>query len=90
MKTISTIRFKPKPAHFDLVADKLKERADHWATRGTTAKVYLVQDIEDNYEVEFYENKKLVETRQYWKSSREWGETVAEDAAENWCLGYIP
>ena len=44
MKTISTVRFRPKPEHFDLVADKLKERADHWATRGTTAKVYLVQD----------------------------------------------
>ena len=47
MKTISTIRFRPKPEHFDLVADKLKERADHWATRGTTAKVYLVQDDDE-------------------------------------------
>ena len=64
---------------------------EHWGGRPERhAKVYLVQDIEDNYEVEFYENKQLIETRQYWKSSREWGETVAEDAAENWCLGYIP
>ena len=47
MKTISTVRFRPKPEHFDLVADKLKERADHWATRGTTAKVYLVQDDDE-------------------------------------------
>ena len=47
MKTISTVRFRPKPKHFDLVADKLKKRADHWATRGTTAKVYLVQDDDE-------------------------------------------
>ena len=47
MKTISTVRFRPKPEHFDLVADKLKQRADHWASRGTTAKVYLVQDDDE-------------------------------------------
>ena len=38
MKTISTIKFRSKPDYFDLVAFKLKERADHWASRGTTAK----------------------------------------------------
>ncbi len=44
MKTLSTIRMKPKPKHFDLIANKLKDRVDIWATRGTAAKVYLVQD----------------------------------------------
>jgi hypothetical protein len=47
MKTISTVRFRPKPDYFDLVADRLKKRADHWASRGTTAKVYLVQDDDE-------------------------------------------
>ena len=28
MKTISTVRFRPKLEYFDLVADKLKERAE--------------------------------------------------------------
>ena len=44
MKTLSTIRMRPKPEHFDLIADKLRDRVDVWATRGTAAKVYLVQD----------------------------------------------
>ena len=47
MKTISTVRFRPKPEYFDFVADQLKKRADHWASRGTTAKVYLVQDDDE-------------------------------------------
>ena len=44
MKTLSTIRMRPKPEHFDLISDKLRDRVDIWATRGTAAKVYLVQD----------------------------------------------
>ena len=44
MKTLSTIRMRPMPKHFDLIADKLRDRVDVWATRGTAAKVYLVQD----------------------------------------------
>ena len=47
MKTISTVRFRPRPEYFDRVANKLKDRADHWAGRGTTAKVYLVQDDDE-------------------------------------------
>ena len=47
MKTISTVRFRPKPEYFDFIADRLKKRADHWASRGTTAKVYLVQDDDE-------------------------------------------
>lgn len=47
MKTLSTIRMKPKPEHFDLIVDKLRDRVDVWATRGTGAKVYLVQDDDE-------------------------------------------
>ena len=38
---------RPKPEHFDLIADKLRDRVDVWATRGTAAKVYLVQDDDE-------------------------------------------
>ena len=47
MKTLSTIRMRPKPEYFDLIADKLRDRVDVWATRGTAAKVYLVQDDDE-------------------------------------------
>ena len=39
MKTLSTIRMRPKPEYFDLIADKLRDCVDVWATRGTAAKV---------------------------------------------------
>ena len=51
-----------------------------------TAKVYVVTDIEDNHEVHLLENDELIEMRIYYKSSRSWGETVATDTAEKWCL----
>jgi len=54
-----------------------------------TAKVYVVTDIEDNHEVHLLENDELIEMRIYYKSSRSWGETVATDTAEKWCLGLI-
>ena len=47
MKTLSTIRMKPKPKHFDLIANKLRDRVDIWATRVTASKVYLVQDEDE-------------------------------------------
>ena len=63
---------------------------EHWGGRPERhAKVYLVQDIEDNYEVHLLENDELVEMRIYYKSSRAWGETTAIDTAEKWCLGLI-
>ena len=36
------------PEHFDFVADKLKKRADHWVSRETIAKFYLVQDDDES------------------------------------------
>ena len=38
---------KPKPQYFDLIANKLRDWVDIWATRGTAAKVYLVQDDDE-------------------------------------------
>ena len=42
MKTLSTIRMRPKPEHFDLIADKLRDRVDVWATRGTAAELLIL------------------------------------------------
>lgn len=47
------------------------------------------------YEVEFWDKGKLIETREMVTHSNDWGRTIhslryAEDAAENFCLGYIP
>ena len=47
MKNLSTIHVRPKPEHFDLMADQLKDRVDAWATSGTAAKLYLVQDDDE-------------------------------------------
>ena len=47
MKTLSTIRMRPKLEHFDLIADKLRDCVDVYASRGTAAKVYLVQDDDE-------------------------------------------
>ena len=47
MKTFTTIRFKPKPQHFDDVVESLAKRVDFWAERTSTEKVYLVQDEDE-------------------------------------------
>mgnify|MGYP000040486313 FL=1 len=47
MKTFTTIRFRPKPQHFDDVVESLTKRVDFWAERTSTEKVYLVQDEDE-------------------------------------------
>ena len=47
MKTFTTIRFRPKPQHFDDVVESLAKRVDFWAERTSTEKVYLVQDEDE-------------------------------------------
>ena len=47
-------------------------------------------DIQDHYEVDFYEGGVLKESRQMITNGVAHSERYAEDAAENWCLGYIP
>ena len=41
------------------------------------------------FEVEFWDKKNLIETRQMLTEGVAHSESYAEDAAENWCLGYI-
>ena len=50
--------------------------------RNRVAKVY---NTESGFEVELYENDKLIETRELYKHS----EGYAEDCAENWVNGLI-
>tara|TARA_R100001369_G_scaffold42429_1_gene68640 strand:+ start:612 stop:824 length:213 start_codon:yes stop_codon:yes gene_type:complete len=63
---------------------------ENWGEVQRTAKVYLVHDTEDHYEVEFYQSEILRETRKMITNGVSHNERYAEDAAENWCLGYIP
>ena len=61
------------------------------------AKVYLVKEViaagtswaSDDYEVDFYKNDKVVETRKMISDGVVHSESYAEDAAENWCLGVM-
>ena len=55
-----------------------------------SAKIYHVEDIMDFFEVDFYEDEQLKESRQMITNGVAHSERYAEDAAENWCLGYIP
>lgn len=56
---------------------------------GREAKVYIVREpskfYREYFEVEFYDNSKLKETR----IIKEHSEMYAEDCAENWVLGVI-
>ena len=70
---------------------------EHWgdSDNNRSSKLYHVEDIMDFFEVDFYENGELKESRQMiTKGEHKYGvahsERYAEDAAENWCLGYIP
>ncbi len=62
---------------------------EHWGDN-RNAKIYHVEDIMDFFEVDFYEDEQLKETRQMITNGVAHSERYAEDAAENWCLGYIP
>ena len=65
---------------------------EHWgdSDNNRSAKIYHVEDIMDFFEVDFYEDEQLKETRQMITNGVAHSERYAEDAAENWCLGYIP
>jgi|SaaInl6LU_22_DNA_1037377.scaffolds.fasta_scaffold272119_1 hypothetical protein len=52
------------------------------------AIIYYNNDME-LFEVEFWDKKNLVETRQMLTEGVAHSEPYAESAAENWCLGYI-
>ena len=65
---------------------------EHWgdSDNNRSAKIYHVEDIMDFFEVDFYEDEQLKESRQMITNGVAHSERFAEDAAENWCLGYIP
>ena len=65
---------------------------EHWgdSDNNRSAKIYHVEDIMDFFEVDFYEDEQLKESRQMITNGVAHSERYAEDAAENWCLGYIP
>lgn len=73
-----------------------KEISRHWGDQAYPHREAIIFHnlTEDLFEVEFWERKKLKENRQMVTEHR--GERTihslryAEDAAENWCLGYIP
>ena len=66
---------------------------EHWG-ENRNAKIFYKEEFRDGvpsvYEVDFYEDKQLRETRQMVTDGIPHSERYAEDAAENWCLGYIP
>ena len=65
---------------------------EHWgdSDNNRSAKIYHEEDIMDFFEVDFYEDEQLKESRQMITNGVAHSERYAEDAAENWCLGYIP
>ena len=74
-----------------------EEIARHWgndlAYPNREAVIYYNRDKE-LYEVDYLLDGKVIETREMVTESEEWGRTVhsqryAEDAAENYCLGYM-
>ena len=64
---------------------------DEYANR----KAYIYHSMKNHwFEVDYYDNGKRIETRKMVTESEEFGDTVhsqryAEDAAENYCLGYM-
>tara|TARA_Y100001937_G_scaffold123044_1_gene185276 strand:- start:287 stop:496 length:210 start_codon:yes stop_codon:yes gene_type:complete len=55
--------------------------------RNREAHIYRLEYF---YEVEFWEDNELKETRKMVSDGVVHSVHYAEDAAENWCLGYIP
>ena len=72
------------------------EHGKQWGTgeyKNREAVIYY-HHIHKWFEVDYYDGGKLLETRKMVTESEEWGTTVhsmryAEDAAENYCLGYM-
>lgn len=69
-----------------------KQLSKHWGSESyphREAVIYLNYK-EDIFEVEFWEKGKLIENRKMVSDGVAHSESYADDAAENWCLGYIP
>jgi len=72
------------------------EHGKQWGTgeyKNREAVIYY-HHIHKWFEVDYYDDGKLLETRKMVTDNPDWGRTVhslryAEDAAENYCLGYM-
>lgn len=67
-----------------------KEISRFWGDQAYPNREAIIYLQEEHYEVEFWDKKKLVENRKMITNGVAHSEHYAEDAAENWCLGYIP
>lgn len=69
-----------------------KEIGKHWGTDLCPDREAIIFfNVDEAYwEVEFWDNNKLIENRPMVTDGVVHSERYAEDAAENWCLGYIP
>ena len=75
-----------------------KEISRYWGDERVPEREAVVYHNSEKklYEVDFLSNEKLIKTREMvTKYNDKKGMTVhsmryAEDAAENWCLGYMP
>lgn len=69
----------------------LKKIAEHWGS--DTYSDRWAEIFEDSkrgcFVVKYYANKKLIETRDMITDGRAHSMSYAEDAAENYCLGYM-
>jgi len=73
-----------------------RELSTHWGVDQYKDRkaVIFVNTKEELFEVDYYENDKLVETREmvtYYEDGQSTVHSIhyADSAAENWCLGYM-
>ena len=62
----------------------------HWGQEAYVKREAYIYRLEYFYEVEFWDDGELKETRKMVTGTTVHSVHYAEDAAENWCLGYIP
>lgn len=74
----------------------LKELSKHYGSDAYPDRYAIVyyNTKKELYEVHFFESKQLIEMKdmvsKYDSGSIKHNETYADNAAENWCLGYVP
>tara|TARA_B100000900_G_scaffold411674_1_gene431847 strand:- start:69 stop:281 length:213 start_codon:yes stop_codon:yes gene_type:complete len=62
----------------------------HWGQEEYIKREAHIYRLEYWWEVEFWDGGELKETRKMVTGTTVHSLRYAEDAAENWCLGYIP
>lgn len=69
-----------------------KELSRHWGNEANPKREAVIYHNyrKDIFEVEFWNEGKLIENRAMVTDGVAHSESYADDAAENWCLGYIP